>query len=215
MSAIEFLRTEFPSMFAAGVAALEAKAASSEGAHALLEDIRSASGVGRIVIEQRGEIWFEVNSGTMGVIAEPAAERRVDLFVAMDGAVADVLLEVASRDRDLRSGEAAILAARLVSARLQKALANETQSFVLTVKDTPDFERVEVRVALGLREFPAKPRFTVELKYADLERVERGELTPQQFFMGGKLKFGGDYARALQIAMALATPKNPAAPKKK
>jgi hypothetical protein len=38
-----------------------------------------------------------------------------------------------------------------------------------------------------------------------LELVQRGELTAQELFLGGKLKMEGDYSLALQIAMQLLT----------
>ena len=37
------------------------------------------------------------------------------------------------------------------------------------------------------------------------ESVQRGELTVQELFLGGKLKMEGDYSLALQIAMQLLT----------
>ena len=42
-----------------------------------------------------------------------------------------------------------------------------------------------------------------ELK--DVEALQRGEMTPQDLFLGGKLKMEGDYSLALQIAMQLLT----------
>jgi putative sterol carrier protein len=52
---------------------------------------------------------------------------------------------------------------------------------------------------------PAEPGFTAELQFPDLESVQRGELTMQELFLGGKLKMEGDYSLALQIAMQLLT----------
>lgn len=211
MSAIALVRDQLPALFAEGVRALEAKASESPGANALLGDLRAAGGVGRVVFSgsgaTAGEVWLRAEAGVLSVCPPPAEGERVEAYVSLDAEVADVLLAVAEKERDLRAAESVAWLPRVISRRLQDTLRSETQSFVLSIKETPDFERVEVRVALGLRDFPDKPRFTVEVKHADLERVERGELTAQQFFMGGKLKFGGDYARALQIAMQLAQPR--------
>ncbi|MGB5680672.1 MAG: SCP2 sterol-binding domain-containing protein, partial [Polyangiales bacterium] len=52
---------------------------------------------------------------------------------------------------------------------------------------------------------PNEPGFTTELQYSDLESVQRGELTVQELFLGGKLKMEGDYSLALQTAMQLLT----------
>ena len=52
---------------------------------------------------------------------------------------------------------------------------------------------------------PVEPGFTTDLQYSDLESVQRGELTVQELFLGGKLKMEGDYSLALQIAMQLLT----------
>ena len=48
-------------------------------------------------------------------------------------------------------------------------------------------------------------RSTTELHYGDLQSVQRGDLTLQELFLGGKLKMQGDYSLALQIAMQLLT----------
>ena len=37
------------------------------------------------------------------------------------------------------------------------------------------------------------------------ESVQRGEMTVQELFLGGKLKMEGDYSLALQISMQLLT----------
>ena len=75
----------------------------------------------------------------------------------------------------------------------------------VTLRGVPDLGDVMVRVGFNVTEPPSEPGFTTELDFGDLEAVQRGELTPQDLFLGGKLKMEGDYSLALQIAMQLLT----------
>ena len=74
-----------------------------------------------------------------------------------------------------------------------------------TLRGVPGLGDVLVRVGFNVAEPPAEPGFTTDLHYDDLESVQRGELTAQELFLGGKLKMEGDYSLALQTAMLLLT----------
>jgi putative sterol carrier protein len=75
----------------------------------------------------------------------------------------------------------------------------------MTLRGVPDLGDVLVRVGFNVSEPPSDPGFTTELAFEDLQAVRRGELTPQDLFLGGKLKMEGDYSLALQLAMQLLT----------
>ncbi|MEZ4254142.1 MAG: SCP2 sterol-binding domain-containing protein [Polyangiales bacterium] len=203
---IAFLRDEFPALFRRGVDLLRERATTEPAAKRALDDVLGARGAALLRFDGMGDVWLSVENGEMRASDVRPADFDAELAVSVPGEAAEVALDTARGERDLRSPEIALGVARMVSARVQAAVRGENLSFVLTIRDTPDFEAVPVRVAFGADAPPDKPRFTVDVRYADLERVERGELKPQQFFMGGKMKFGGDYARALQIAMKLAEP---------
>lgn len=212
---IQFFRDEFPSVFANGMTELRARAATSPAAAALLEDVSGAGGVARIVLEGPGggEVWLTVQDGVMTSSDTRPEGLPVRLAVGVPAEMAEVGLSEARKQFDLTSPDLAIQVAALASKRVEDALKGETLPFLITLRDTPDFEAVPIRVGVGLDTPPTTPKFTVDVKYADLERVSRGEFTPQQFLMGGKLKFGGDYSRALALAMNLAQQKSPKKPR--
>ena len=75
----------------------------------------------------------------------------------------------------------------------------------VTLRGVPDLGDVEVRVGFNVPDVPQEAGFTAELQFGDLEAVQRGELTVQELFLGGKLKMEGDYSLALQLSMQLLT----------
>jgi hypothetical protein len=75
----------------------------------------------------------------------------------------------------------------------------------VTLRGVPDLGDVEIRVGFNVPEVPKEPGFTAELQFSDLDMVQRGELTIQELFLGGKLKMEGDYSLALQLSMQLLT----------
>mgnify|MGYP000001714548 CR=1 FL=1 len=56
----------------------------------------------------------------------------------------------------------------------------------------------------GAQDVQARMR-QADLMLLVLQMVERGEMTVQELFLGGKLKMEGDYSLALQISMQLLT----------
>jgi hypothetical protein len=94
---------------------------------------------------------------------------------------------------------------RLVEASPKRAragidrLAGEKLLFHYVVKDTPDFEEVRVKVALGGGEPPEKPAFTVAVDYDVIEQLRAKKLKPQALL--SKLQVTGDASRLLQLAM--------------
>jgi hypothetical protein len=70
------------------------------------------------------------------------------------------------------------------------------------MKDTPDFEEVRVKIALGDKEPPEKPTFTVTLDYDVFEQLRERKLKPQALV--SKLQLSGDSSRAMQLIMQAA-----------
>jgi hypothetical protein len=80
--------------------------------------------------------------------------------------------------------------------------AQEQLRFHFVMKDTPDFEEVRVKVALGDKEPPEKPTFTVTLDYDVFEQLRERKLKPQALV--SKLQLSGDSSRAMQLIMQAA-----------
>lgn len=80
--------------------------------------------------------------------------------------------------------------------------AQEQLRFHFVMKDTPDFEEVRVKIALGDKEPPEKPTFTVTLDYDVFEQLRERKLKPQALV--SKLQLSGDSSRAMQLIMQAA-----------
>jgi hypothetical protein len=80
--------------------------------------------------------------------------------------------------------------------------AQEQLRFHFVMKDTPDFEEVRVKIALGDKEPPEKPTFTVTLDYDVFEQLRARKLKAQALL--SKLQLSGDSARAMQLIMQAA-----------
>lgn len=77
--------------------------------------------------------------------------------------------------------------------------AQEQMRFHFVMKDTPDFEEVRVKIALGDKEPPEKPTFTVALDYDVFEQLRERKLKAQALV--SKLQLSGDSSRAMQLIM--------------
>lgn len=205
--AISFLREDFPALFRRGVAHLRGRAEDgSEAARKRLADIEGARGVAWVRLEGAGDVFLTVDGGEIAVAGAKASDLPVRVAVALPADAADAFLAEARRTADLASDGAAHAAARFASARVERTIGDDPLEFHLVIRDGPDFEEVVVKVGLNAPEPPEKPRFTATVAWDDLEALRRGDLAPQQLFMGGKVRLGGDYSRALQIAMQLMQP---------
>ena len=82
-------------------------------------------------------------------------------------------------------------------------VAKENLHFHYVVKDTPDFDEVRVKIALGGKEPPEKPTFTVTVDHDVIEQLRAKKLKPQNLL--SKIQLSGDSARAMQLVMGLMT----------
>ncbi len=202
--AIQFVRERFPELFRRGVENLRRRAGEgSEGAKRRLADVEQACGVAWIRLEGAGDVFLRVTGGEIAVADGKPDDLPIRVALAVPADAADVFVSEATQHADLESDSAAYAAARTASAQVERAVGAEPLEFHVILKDTPDFEEVVVKVGLNAPEPPESPRFTATVAWDDLEALRRGELQPQQLFMGGKLRFGGDYSRALAIGMQL------------
>ncbi len=80
-------------------------------------------------------------------------------------------------------------------------LAKENLRFHLVLKDTPDFDEVRIKLAIGSGEPPEKPLFTVALDYDTFQDIRAKKVKPQAIM--SKLQITGDSARAMQLGMEL------------
>lgn len=206
-----FFRETYVELFNRGVALLEARASDAPDdaeAAAVIADVRGAKGASLLHFShdddtQSLNIWLSLEEGKMAL-----AEGRPDgvpmrLWVGMPREAAELWVEDLERRVALDSEEAAVRVAQGASARIEEAIGGEALDFELILVDTPDFDEVRVRVALHAEEPPDKPTFTATVRWDDLEAMREAGQNLQHLMMGGKLKLGGDYTRAMQVALGL------------
>lgn len=207
MDPVQFFRETYPTLFNRGVEVLDRSAAGgSERAKKRLEDIRAARGLANIVLEGAKDVWLRVEEGRCEAVDARDEAYPVRVAVALPADAAREALRDLARSADLESDEAAVKAAKSASAHVERTLGEEGLEFHVVLRETPDFDEVVIRVGLNVEAPPADPKFTATLLWDDLEAIRGGGLDPQQLFMGGKVKLGGDYSRALQIGMQLMQP---------
>ena len=203
---MEFLRESFPKLFARGVEVLESRAAGGdESAQRILEDVKGVTGAASLQIDDQAPIVLSARAGTLSSGDSPADGVPIQIVASLPGDAAGLLLGEIAKTGALEDDEVAVGAAQTASKRFEDTLAGRPMTTFVTLRGVPDLGDVEVRVGFNVPEVPKEPGFTAELQFSDLEMVQRGELTAQELFLGGKLKMEGDYSLALQLSMQLLT----------
>jgi hypothetical protein len=203
---IEFLRDSFPNLFARGVEVLQSRAAGgNERAQRILDDVKGVTGAASLQIDDEPPVVLSAREGVLSAGDAPADGVPIKITAAVPGDAVQLLLGEVAKTGALDDDELAIGAAQTASKRFEDALAGQPMTCHLTLRGVPDLGDVVVRIGFNVPEVPAEPGFTTELQFSDLEMVQRGELTVQELFLGGKLKMEGDYSLALQISMQLLT----------
>ena len=202
----EFLRESFPKLFDRGVEVLQTRAsAGDERAQRILDDVKAVSGAASLQIDDEPPIVLSSRHGVLSAADAPADGVPLKIVAALPGDAASLLLGEAAKTGALDDDEVAIGAAQTASKRFEDALAGKPLTCHVTLRGVPEHGDIKVRLGFNVLEPPVEPGFTTELQFSDLELVQRGELTAQELFLGGKLKMEGDYSLALQIAMQLLT----------
>jgi hypothetical protein len=202
----EFLRESFPKLFARGVEVLESRASGGdERAQRILDDVKGVTGAASLQIDDEPPIVLSASAGVLSSGDAPGEGVPIRIVASLPGDAAALLLAEITKAGAFEDDEVAIGAAQTSSKRFEDALAGRPMTTFVTLRGVPDLGDVEVRVGFNVPEVPKEPGFTAELQFSDLEMVQRGELTIQELFLGGKLKMEGDYSLALQLSMQLLT----------
>jgi len=203
---IEFLQDTFPKLFARGVEVLESRASGGdERARRILDDVTGVTGAASLQIDDQSPVVLSASAGVLSSGAHPADGVPVKITAALPGDAAALLLREIAKTGALDDDEVAVGAAQTASKRFEDALPGQPMTCFVTLRGVPDLGDVEVQIGFNVPGVPKEPGFTAELQFSDLEMVQRGELTVQELFLGGKLKMEGDYSLALQLSMQLLT----------
>lgn len=204
---VEFLTDTIPALFNDTFAAVRAQAerGDAEAAQKLTELKNAAPLAVRVVLEgKKAKNWFVVfENGAVRTREESPSSPT--LFAI---SVAEEALEIALEDfaEELARGFAKLKARlpQLAPLRARSGIervAQEQLFFHYVVKNTPDFDEVRVKVALGGAEPPEKPTFTVTVEHEVIEQLRAKTLKPQNLL--SKVQLTGDASRAMQWAMQM------------
>ena len=167
--------------------------------------MRGVTGAASLQIDDEPPVVLSAKEGALRAGGAPAEGVPIKIAAALPGRAASLLLGEVAKSGALEDDEVAIGAAQTASKRFEDALAGQPLTCHVTLRGVPELGDITVRLGFNVLEPPLEPGFTTELQFSDLELVQRGELTAQELFLGGKLKMEGDYSLALQIAMQLLT----------
>lgn len=202
----EFLRETFPRLFARGIEVLRDRAAAGdERAQRILDDVTPVQGAASLQLDDDPPVVLSASGGALSAGGAPTEGVPIKIAAALPGDAVSLLLGEAVKAGALEDDEVAIGATQTASKRFEDALAGQPMTCHLTLLGVPELGDVRIRLGFNVPEPPTEPGFTVQLQHADLQSVQRGEMTIQELFLGGKLKMEGDYSLALQISMQLLT----------
>jgi hypothetical protein len=202
---IEFLKETIPQLFNDAHAEVQAAAEKGDAeAQKKRDEAKAAPPLAvHVVLEgkARKDLYVVWDKGELSTVeSAPAAPVLFAFGVAHDA------FEIALEDlaEDIEKGFARLrkrlpqLSPARARAGLDRA-AKENLRFHYVVKDTPDFDEVRVKIAIGDQDPPEKPGFTVTLDYEIFEQLRSRKLKPQALL--SKIQLSGDSARAMQLMM--------------
>ncbi|MET0286148.1 MAG: SCP2 sterol-binding domain-containing protein [Polyangiales bacterium] len=205
---VEILSKQLPELVNAATAEMKANADKGDAELAQrYADLQGNSGGFRVVLEGKGgaDLYLVSENGSFRADKSAPAGLPIWLSVGVNAEEANVGLE--ELEEQLEKG-LAFLRKRLtrqnpkkLRATLEK-LSKEQLKYHLVIKETPDFDEVRIKIALGGSEPPEKPNFTVSIDYDTLAQVRDRKLKPQALL--GKLQLSGDSSRFMALLMELA-----------
>jgi hypothetical protein len=203
---VELFEKVLPRAFNAGVEDMrKAAQAGDEKAKHKLPILEAEELAIKLVLtgDDDASLYLVLERGTLKA-SKSAPKNTVRLAVAVPAEALEIALEeLGAGVAKLESGiqrTASRLSVRRIKPVFER-LEAEKLRFHFVVKDTPDFDEVRVRVAVGSGEPPEKPGFTVSVDFAAFEDIRKGKVKPQAIM--SKLQIAGDSARVMQIAMEL------------
>ena len=203
---VELFEKVLPRAFNAGVEDMrKAAQAGDEKAKLKLPALEAEEFAAKIVLSGDDDeaLYVVVERGSMRV-QKSAPKNTVRLAVSVPTEALEIALE------ELGSGFASLergiqkVGSRISVRRVKPAFERfeaEKLRFHFVVKDTPDFDEVRIKMAVGSGEPPEKAGFTVSVDFDAFEDIRKGKVKPQAIM--SKLQITGDSARAMQIAMEL------------
>jgi 2-methylcitrate dehydratase PrpD len=202
----EFLKETIPNLFNEGNAEVRAAAdkGDAEAKKKREEALAAASFAIRVVLEGKAkkDLYVVSEKGELRTVESAPAGVPVLFAFALPEEAFDLALDDMKEDLDKALAKLRKRIPQLSPARARAGFeraAQEQLRFHFVMKDTPDFEEVRVKIAIGDKDPPEKPTFTVTLDYDVFEQLRSRKLKPQALV--SKLQLAGDSSRAMQLIM--------------
>jgi hypothetical protein len=206
---IEFLKETIPALLNEPLDEVRAAAAKGDAeAKKKVDELTASAPLAvRVVLNGKSKKDFYVvwEQGKLQTV-EGSTSAPVLFAFALEAEQFEVALEDLAADLEKGFAKLRKRITQLSPARARAGIdraAAEKLSFHYVVKDTPDFDEVRVKIAVGGKEPPEKPGFTVALDYEVFEQLRARTLKPQALLSKIQLT-GPDAARAMQLMMQAA-----------
>jgi 2-methylcitrate dehydratase PrpD len=202
----EFLKETIPNLFNEGNAEVRSAAdkGDAEAKKKREEALAAAPFAIRVVLEGKAkkDLYVVSEKGELRTVESAPAGVPVLFAFALPEEAFELALDDMKEDLDKALAKLRKRIPQLSPARARAGFeraAQEQLRFHFVMKDTPDFEEVRVKIAIGDKEPPEKPTFTVTLDYDVFEQLRSRKLKPQALV--SKLQLAGDSSRAMQLIM--------------
>ncbi|HEY6877635.1 MAG TPA: SCP2 sterol-binding domain-containing protein [Polyangiales bacterium] len=205
---VEILSKQIPELVNAANAEMKANADKGDAELAKrYADLLTHDGAIRVVFEGKGGADLYLISEKGKFRTDKAAPAGMPIWFAVGANAEEANISLEEVEEDIEKGLAFLRKrlARQNPARTRAALeklSKEQLKYHMVIEETPDFDEVRIKIALGGSEPPEKPNFTVSIDYDSLAQVRDRKIKPQALL--GKLKLSGDSSRFMALMMELA-----------
>jgi hypothetical protein len=202
-----FCETRLPALFEDARRALESAAQGGDTVAAARLAALTADKVCSLVRFSGGgaseELWLLTDRSGLTVQRSAPPSTGFGYALEVSRAAAELTIEMLERN-ELEPDRIARALLVMGSEKARALFSAARCAFDVTVLHVPVLGNSAVRLAFGRTDIPARPDFTVEVEYDELEDARERGTPPHQIFLAGKMKVDGDAAAAMRLAMTLA-----------
>jgi hypothetical protein len=202
----QFCEASLPALFEEARRALEAAAQGGDDVAAERLSALTADKVHtllRFAGTPNDELWLLTDRSGLVVQRTPPAPNGFGYAIQVPRASAAYAIEMLER-QELEPDRIARALLVMGSQRARALFGAARFAFDATVLRVPVLGTSTVRLAFGRTDIPARPDFSVQVEYDELEDARERGTPPHQIFLAGKMKVDGDAAAAMRLAMTLA-----------
>ncbi len=157
----------------------------------------------RFAGEKVDELWLLTDRSGLVVQHTPPAPNGFGYALQLPRGAAVYAIEMLER-QELEPDRIARAMLVMGSQKARTLFSAARFAFDVTVLNVPVLGTSAVRLAFGRTDIPARPDFSVQVEFDELEDAREKGTPPHQLFLAGKMKVDGDAAAAMRLAMTLA-----------